>query len=169
MMNPKKRILVLCTGNSCRSQMAEAFLSLMAGDRYESLSAGMDPAERVHPLAVQVMAEIGIDISHQVPKGIDTYLGKQALFALIVVCDRAQMSCPRIWPNLPRENRFFLPFEDPAVVSGSDEERLAAFRRVRDEIHSTLVEWVDAMEAKSEGDPIGPGEKIQRPSAKQAV
>ncbi len=148
MATPKKRVLFLCTGNSCRSQMAEALLSEIAGDRFESLSAGLKPQPSVHPMAVQVMAEVGIDISHQVPKGVEEYLGKHAVFALIVVCDRAQKTCPRVWPGLPQENRYFMPFDDPAAVTGAEDEQLAAFRRVRDEIRSALVDWVDTVEER---------------------
>lgn len=147
MTKSKEKVLFMCTGNSCRSQMAEAFLAQIAGDRFEALSAGLAPQANVHPLAIQVMAELGIDISHKVPKGVDAYLGRQALFALIVVCDKAQQTCPRIWPILPLENRYYLPFDDPAHVTGSEEERLAAFRRVRDEIRLRLVDWVESVDA----------------------
>ncbi len=145
-MLKKKNVLFLCTGNSCRSQIAEGLLRHLAGESFESLSAGLEPAHAVHPLALRVMAEIGIDISNQVPKGVDCYLGKTMIHYLIVVCDKAQKSCPRVWPGLPDEKRYFWPLMDPAAISGTMEEHLAAFRAVRDELRETLVSWVQEVE-----------------------
>ena len=139
MLTNKPLVLILCTGNSCRSQMAEAFLRRYAGDRYEVASAGTQPAANVHPLAVEVMSEAGIDISAQRPKDISSFLGKQPVRHLITVCDRASNSCPRIWPGtFTREH---LPFEDPAEFAGSEEEKLIGFRRVRDEIEEAMKHW----------------------------
>ena len=101
-MQKKQNVLFLCTGNSCRSQMAEGLLRHLAGERFEALSAGLEPGKEVHPLAIQVMAEIGIDISSQQPKAVDVYLGKTMIHYLIIVCNKAQSTCPRIWPGLPR-------------------------------------------------------------------
>jgi len=138
-MTNKPLVLILCTGNSCRSQMAEAFLRQYAGDRYEVASAGTQPQPMVHPLAVKVMSEVGIDISKQRPKDISGFLGKQPVRYLITVCDRASNSCPRIWPGtFTREH---LPFEDPAEFTGSQEEKLVEFRRVRDEIEAAMKIW----------------------------
>ncbi len=142
-MDKKQKVLFLCTGNSARSQIAEGFLRELAGDRFESLSAGMEAKDRVHPMAVQVMQEAGIDISDQHPKGLEEYLGKEFIHYLIVVCNKANETCPRIWPGLmSRENRFYWPFEDPASASGTEEEQLDYFRRVRDEIREKLAEWI---------------------------
>lgn len=142
-MDKKQKVLFLCTGNSARSQMAEGFLRDMAGDRFEPLSAGMEARNEIHPMAVQVMQEVNIDISGQHPKGLEEYLGKTFIHYLIVVCSKANETCPRIWPGLlSEENRFYWPFDDPAEATGTDEEKLDVFRRVRDEIREKLVEWI---------------------------
>jgi arsenate reductase len=141
-MSAKENVLILCTGNSCRSQMAEGLLRELAGDRFQVLSAGMEPAPEVHPLAVRVMAEIGIDISKQRPKNLSEYLGRTRLRWLIIVCDKASRSCPRVWPMLSEQARLDWPFDDPAEAAGSEEEKLAVFRRVRDEIKAKLEAWL---------------------------
>ena len=142
-MDKKQKVLFLCTGNSARSQMAEGFLRSMAGDRFEPLSAGMEAKDRVHPMAVQVMREAGIDISNQRPEGLEEYLGKAFIHHLIVVCNKANETCPRVWPGLLSEdNRFYWPFDDPASATGAGEKQLDYFRRVRDEIREKLAEWV---------------------------
>src|SRR5688572_30302526 len=94
----KPVVLVLCTGNSCRSQMAEGFLRKYHGDKYEVGSAGTDPKPEVHPLAVRVMAEAGIDISRQRPKSLTDYLGHAPVRYVLIVCDKANDTCPRTWP-----------------------------------------------------------------------
>ena len=141
-MDRKFKVLFLCTGNSCRSQMAEGILRQMAGDRFEGLSAGLDPKEEVHPLAIKVMKEVGIDISGQKPKSVSTYLGKESIFYIIVVCNKAQQSCPRIWPGLGDKNRYCWPFDDPADATGTEDEKLEVFRRVRNEIKEKLNDWI---------------------------
>jgi arsenate reductase len=123
--------------------MAEGFLRKLAGERFESCSAGLDPKKKVHPLAVKAMDEIGIDISSQKPKSVSAYLGKETIFYIIVVCEKAQQSCPRIWPGLGAGNRYYWPFEDPANAEGTDEKKMEAFRRVRDGIKAKLIEWID--------------------------
>jgi arsenate reductase (thioredoxin) len=135
----KPMVLILCTGNSCRSQMAEAFLRLYAGDRYDVQSAGTDPKPSVHPLAVRVMNEIGIDISSQRPKSIEEFLGRAPVRHLIIVCDKANGTCPRIWPGT--YTRTFLPFDDPAELEGTHEQMLAEFRRVRDSMGESVKTW----------------------------
>jgi arsenate reductase len=135
----KQSILVLCTGNSCRSQMAEGFLRKYKGDRYDVHSAGTEPKDRVHPLAVRVMREVGVDISAHRPKDVGEFLGKLALAHLLIVCDNANASCPRVWPG--SLSRTFMPFDDPAHATGSDDQVLAVFRRVRDEIDAAMKEW----------------------------
>ena len=141
-MSKKQTVLFLCTGNTARSQMAAGLLRRLAGDRFEPLSAGMEPKSEIHPLAVKAMDEIGIDIRNQHPKGIEQFLGKTFISHLIVVCEKAQQTCPRIWPGLQDENRHDWPFDDPARAEGSEAERLAVFRRVRDEIKTKLEAWL---------------------------
>ena len=133
------RVLFLCTGNSARSQMAEAFLRHLAGDRFEAHSAGLQP-KGVNPFTVQVMSEAGIDISNQTSKGVDVYLGKQLMHILITVCDHAEKNCPTSWPGITQ--RLHWSFEDPAAFEGSDEEKIAKFREVRDQIEQRIRAWL---------------------------
>ncbi len=139
-MGTKPTVLFLCTGNSCRSQMAEGFLQSLAGDRYEAISAGTEPAESVHPIAVEVMREKGIDISGQIPIDVGNYLGKVHVGYLIVVCDAANDRCPRVFPGMV--NRMFWPFEDPAKFVGNREATLERFRAVRDQIEARISQWL---------------------------
>jgi len=136
----KINFLFLCTANSARSQMAEALLRKHAGDRYEALSAGME-ATSVHPLAVRVMNEIGIDISGQRSKNVKEYLGKIPLGHVIFVCAKAEKNCPYLYPPLIPES---WPFEDPAAATGTDEERMSKFREVRDQIEARIKTWLAA-------------------------
>jgi arsenate reductase len=138
-MSSKPTVLILCTGNSARSQMAEALLRKYQGETYNVASAGTEPKSQVHPLAIRVMNEIGIDISDQKPKNLTDFLGKANVVHLLIVCDRANSSCPRIWPGT--YSRTYLPFDDPAHVEGTFEEQLAVFRRVRDEIAEAMKIW----------------------------
>jgi arsenate reductase (thioredoxin) len=140
----KQVLLVLCTGNTCRSQMAAALLRAHHGDQYEVHSAGMEPRNEVHPLAVRAMAEIGFDISREVPKSVREFLGRVPVRHLLIVCNKANASCPRIWPGA--YTRDYLPFDDPAEAQGSEEERLAVFRRVRDEIGAAMKLWQPGVE-----------------------
>lgn len=119
--------------------MAEGFLRKYKGDRYDVHSAGTEPKDRVHPLAVRVMREVGVDISAHRPKDVGEFLGKLALAHLLIVCDNANASCPRVWPG--SLSRTFMPFDDPAHATGSDDQVLAVFRRVRDEIDAAMKEW----------------------------
>lgn len=123
-------VLVLCTGNSCRSHLAEGILRAAARGRFRVASAGSQPAGYVHPLAVRAMAEIGLDISDHRSKHLDEFLG-QPVETVITVCGRADQACPT-FPG--QVNRHHWPFDDPAHATGSDEEKMAVFRRVRDEI-----------------------------------
>ncbi len=132
-MTTKKRILVLCTGNSARSQMAEGLLRHDAGDRFHVESAGTKPS-RVRPEAIAVMKELGIDISGQRSKSVDEFRD-QSFDYVLTVCDNANESCP-IYPG--HANRLHHSFEDPAAVDGSEEQRLLAFRVVRDQIRQYL-------------------------------
>ncbi len=135
----KQRVLFLCTGNSARSQMAEAFLRKYAGNTLEAHSAGLEP-KGVNPLTVQVMHEVGVDISRQTSKGIETYLGKMLFQYLVTVCDDADKNCPTIWPGV--NIRLHWSFEDPARFEGTEAEKLAKFREVRDQIEKKVKEWV---------------------------
>ena len=127
---PKPTILILCTGNSCRSHMAEGFLRAAAGEIVNVQSAGSKPAGYVHPLAIKVMAEAGIDISGHRSKHLNEFLN-QPVHTVITVCDNADQACP-IFPG--QVNRHHWPFVDPARATGSAEEILACFRQVRDEM-----------------------------------
>ncbi|MCA9056173.1 MAG: arsenate reductase ArsC [Planctomycetaceae bacterium] len=137
----KTHVLFLCTGNSCRSQMAEGLLRVLAGDRCESLSAGARPSGYVHPLAVAVMAELGIDISKQRSKSIQEFLPPSGVtpHLIISVCSNADRDCP-VFPAVVE--RLAMPFDDPAHATGSDAEQREEFRRVRDEIRTALEQFV---------------------------
>jgi arsenate reductase len=140
-MESKPNVLFLCTGNSCRSQMAEGFLRQLGGDRFTAHSAGTNPAERIHPLAVQVMAEKGIDISHHEPKNVSQYLGRLPVRHLIIVCDGANEKCPRLFPGMM--NRMLWPFDDPAAFEGSPTATTKKFRNVRDKIEARIIDWLE--------------------------
>jgi arsenate reductase (thioredoxin) len=124
--------------------MAEGFLRHLASERFEVHSAGTDPAPQVHPLAVQAMDEIGIDIRGQRPKGVKEYLGRMPIRHLIIVCDGADESCPRIFPGVLQ--RLFWPFADPARFEGEPAEVLAGFRRVRDQIRQQVESWLATLD-----------------------
>jgi len=125
----KPKVLFLCTGNSARSQMAEGYLRHVASDAFEPLSAGTEP-KGLNPLAVEAMREIGIDISQQASKDVRSFLG-QAIPYVITVCDNAKQRCP-IFPRTYKSLHWSL--DDPAERAGSHDEKMAVFRRVRDEI-----------------------------------
>lgn len=130
----KKKILVLCTGNSCRSQMAEGYLRHLAGDRFEVTSAGLEPSV-VNPRAIQVMQEDGVDISGHTSKDVEQFIGQQFDY-IITVCDNARERCP-FFPG--QAERIHWSFEDPAAAKGTEEEILAVFRRVRDQIKDRIT------------------------------
>lgn len=123
-------ILVLCTGNSCRSHMAEGILRAASKNRFRVASAGSQPAGFVHPLAIKALAEIGIDIAGHTSKHMNDFL-KDQVETVITVCGRADQACP-MFPG--QVNRYHWGFDDPAHAVGSDEEKMAVFRQVRDEI-----------------------------------
>ena len=137
-MPAKKRVLILCTGNSARSQMAEGLLRHDAGDRFEVESAGTKPSH-VRPEAIAVMKELGIDISGHRSKSVDEFTGQQ-FDCVLTVCDNAKESCP-IFPG--ETIRIHHRFEDPAETKGTDQERLAVFRRVRDEMRTYLRDFTN--------------------------
>jgi arsenate reductase len=132
-----KRVLILCTGNSARSQMAEGFLrSFDPG--LEVLSAGTNPAAKVNPFAIKVMKEVGIDLSNRKPKDVRDYLD-QSFDYVITVCDNAKETCPVFLGQV--RHRLHLGFEDPAEATGTDDEVTAVFRRIRDEIKKTFRQF----------------------------
>ncbi|MFO7524679.1 MAG: arsenate reductase ArsC [Ignavibacteriaceae bacterium] len=130
-----KKILILCTGNSCRSQMAEGFLTSF-DKNLEVFSAGTKPAERVNPFAVKAMKEIGIDISNGIAEDVDKYL-PQSFDYVITVCDNAKETCPVFMGDV--KHRLHIGFDDPADAVGTEEEVMPVYRRVRDEIKSENV------------------------------
>lgn len=136
----KRRVLILCTGNSARSQMSAGFLQSL-DPRLEVHSAGTNPAPRVNPFAVRAMQEIGIDISAAYPKKVDQFLGQNFDF-VITVCDDADRSCPNFRGKVGK--RTHIGFPDPAKAKGTDEEILAAFRQVRDDIRKRFHEYFDS-------------------------
>ena len=144
-MDWRNNVLILCTQNSARSQMAEGILRKYVGDRFNIYSAGLNP-DRIHPMVEPVMREIGIDISGQRSKGVELYLGRLTAHYLIIVCQNVERHCPKIFPG-PGE-RLYWPFDDPAAVEGTEEEQLAVFRRVRDEIAARLRAWLDELDEK---------------------
>ena len=130
----KPTILILCTGNSCRSHLAEGILQKALGDDYDVRSAGSKPAGYVHPLAIRVMQEVGIDISDHRSKHLEEFL-KQPVETVITVCGNAHQTFP-MFPG--QVNRYHWGFDDPAHATGTEEEKLAVFRRVRDEIRKVF-------------------------------
>ncbi len=136
---PRKRVLILCTGNSCRSQMAEGFINALLGDTWSAFSAGTAPSDRVHPLAVRAMAEVGIDISRQEPEPVERHLDRH-WDLVITVCDAARESCP-VFPG-PVE-QIHVSFPDPARATGTEEQRMVVFRKVRDAIRERLLPEVE--------------------------
>jgi arsenate reductase len=137
-----QRVLFLCTGNSARSQMAEAILRKYGGDHFEAYSAGLKP-KGIHPLTIQVMKEKGYDLSSQYSKGVGEYLGKLLVQTLITMCDDAGKNCPTVWPGV--NQRMHWHFEDPAKFEGSEEHKLAKFREVRDLIEQRIIAWLDTL------------------------
>ena len=131
---PMPAILVLCTGNSCRSHLAEGILREKLGNTFRIESAGSRPAGYVHPLAIRVMQEIGIDLSANRSKHLDEFLNED-IETVITVCGNADQACP-LFPG--QVNRHHFPFDDPAHATGTEEEQLAVFRRVRDEISAVF-------------------------------
>ncbi len=142
------RVLFLCTKNSARSQLAEALLRKHAGGSFEAYSAGIDPGE-VNPLTVRVLNEVGIDASGLWAKSVELFRGKMHFDYVITVCSNAEERCP-IFPAATA--RLHWPIDDPAAVTGSEEERLAAFRAARDQIEQRILAWVATLEPEhSEG------------------
>lgn len=134
-----KRILILCTGNSCRSQMAEGFLKSFDKE-LEVYSAGTKPADKVNPRAIQVMKEIGVDISNGIPEDVNKYIN-QSFDYVITVCDNAKETCPVFIGKVGKQ--LHIGFEDPAEATGTEEEILSVFRKVRDEIKKDFEHFLN--------------------------
>ena len=132
-------ILILCTGNSCRSHLAEGLLRAAVGDQFRVASAGSKPAGYVHPLAIKAMSEIGLDISAHQSKHMNDFLSED-VETVITVCGNADQACPMFPGQL---NRHHWPFDDPAHATGTEDEQLAVFRRVRDEIKAVFGAYAD--------------------------
>jgi len=141
------KILILCTGNSCRSQMAEAFLKSF-DDSIEVHSAGTEPAEQVHPLAIKAMSEKGIDISKNKPKIVDQFLNDSFNF-VITVCGGANENCPTFMGKV--DNRWHIGFDDPADAIGTEEEQMVEFRRIREEIAEAFEGFYKSQIRKNDG------------------
>jgi arsenate reductase len=139
MIMSKTKVLFLCTGNSARSQMAEAFLRQYAGDQFEAYSAGLE-AKGINPYTERVMREIGLDISGQYSKHVREYIGKMHFGYLITVCADAEAKCPTTFPGIGR--RLHWGFEDPAAFVGSEKDTLQKFREVRHQIAQRIRAWL---------------------------
>lgn len=134
----KPKVIFLCTGNSARSQMAETFLKKHAGEHFEVYSAGFEP-QGINPFTIKVMEELGYDLKDQYSKELKEFLGKVHFGIVITVCEKAEKTCPII-PGV--RTRLFWSFEDPAVFEGTEQEKLAKFRQVRDLIHQRIQLWL---------------------------
>ena len=141
----KAKVLFLCTGNSARSQMAEAFLKKHGGDQYEAYSAGTEP-RGIHPYTGRVMEEVGVSLSGQYSKHVKEYMGKMHVAYELTLCDEAEKSCPTIFPGIGQ--RLHWSFEDPVAFVGSEDEKLAKFREVRDRIERQIKEWLIEQQEK---------------------
>ncbi|MBX3084721.1 MAG: arsenate reductase ArsC [Anaerolineae bacterium] len=142
MSDPKPRVLFLCTGNTARSQMAEALLRYHAGDHIEAHSAGLEPSV-LNPLTVKVLAELGIDTSAQYSKSIKVYLGKMSFLYMVTVCAQAEAQCPSVFPGVIYREHW--DFEDPAKAEGSEDQKLAKFRDIRDQIDQKIRAWLPTL------------------------
>lgn len=136
----KTKVLFLCSANSARSQMAEAFLKRLGGECFEVHSAGLVPGPAIHPLAVQVMNEVGLDLKDASPKQLKQFFGKLHPDFVIFVCERAEENCPFLWPMARLALSW--PFENPAAIEGPLDDQLAKFRQVRDQIERKIQDWL---------------------------
>jgi arsenate reductase len=143
-MTGKIHVLFLCTGNSCRSQLAEALLRHHRGELFEAASGGTDPRP-IHPLTLRVLEEKGISTAGLHSKNSAEFLGQRHFGFVIIVCDHAARTCPTSWPEVEPLHMFF---DDPAAFVGTDEEKLGKFREVRDQIKEQVLAWADATVAR---------------------
>lgn len=138
----KQQVLFLCTGNSARSQMGEALLRHHADDRFDVYSAGLEP-KGINPYTIRVMDEIGIDIRNQTSDSVQKYMGKMYFNYAITVCSDADKQCPHaLWS---RGIKLHWPFDDPASAEGTDEQILAKFREIRDQIDAQVQQWIESI------------------------
>ena len=135
----KAKVLFLCTGNSARSQMAEAFLRRYGGDEFEAYSAGFEP-KGINPYTNRVMEEVGISLSGQYSKHVKEYMGKMHFAYLIILCHEAEENCPTTFPGIGQ--RLHWSFEDPSAFVGPDDEKMAKFRKVRNQIDQRVKAWL---------------------------
>ena len=136
----KQKLLFLCTGNSARSQMGEAFLRAYAGDHFDVFSAGLEPKDDIHPLVRTVMNEIGLTMDGQYSKSVNEYLGKVIFTYTVTVCGGAEEQCPRVFLSMGQH--LFWPFEDPAALIGPEAETLPKVRAIRDQIAEKVQGWL---------------------------
>jgi arsenate reductase len=136
----KPKFLFLCTGNSARSQMGEAFLRAYAGEHFDVYSAGLEPKGEILPVVRAVMAEIGLDLDGQYSKSVNEYLGKFNFAYTVTVCGGAEEKCPRVFLSMGKH--LFWPFEDPAALIGSEEEILPKVREIRDGMSEKIQSWL---------------------------
>ncbi len=137
----KPKVLFLCTGNSARSQIAEAFLRAYAGEHFGAYSAGLEPKGYILPEVLAVMKERGLDMGSQRSKSVKEYLGQMHFAYVITVCGHAEDKCPTVFLNMGQ--REFWPFDDPAKFTGSDSERLEVVRTIRDQIDQRVRKWLE--------------------------
>ncbi len=137
-----QRVLILCTGNSCRSQMAEALWEKLTAGKWEARSAGSKPAGYVHPLAIDAMKELDVDLSNATSKSLERFL-EDPFDLVVTVCDNAKEACP-VFPGATRVLHW--PFDDPADATGNHEQKMACFRRVRDEIEAKISAYLQTNE-----------------------
>ena len=142
----KAKVLFLCTGNSARSQMAEAFLRAYAGDYFEVHSAGLEPKGYIQPEVLIVMNERGLDMEGQSPKSVREYLGKTVFSYTITVCGNAEENCPAVFLSMGKHEHW--PFDDPGKFQGSEVEKLQFTRQVRDQIEDRLLQWLEEQEIR---------------------
>jgi arsenate reductase len=136
----KPKFLFLCTGNSARSQMGEAFLRAYAGDHFEVFSAGLEPKGEILPVVRTVMSEIGLSMEGQSSKSVNEYLGKMTFAYTVTVCGGAEEQCPRVFLSMGKH--LFWPFEDPAAIVGTQDEVLAKVRVIRDQMAEKVQTWL---------------------------
>src|SRR4030042_3324427 len=141
----KIKVLFICTGNSARSQMAEAFLRKFVGDQFEAYSAGIEPRD-IHPYTARVMEEVGISLSGHSSKHIKEYMGRIHFAYVIILCEEAEKQCPTTFPGITQ--RLHWSFEDPFTFSGSDEEKAKKFREVRDQIEERVKSWLSEKQSE---------------------
>lgn len=136
----KPRFLFLCTGNSARSQMGEAFLRAYAGEHFDVFSAGLEPKGEILPIIQTVMSEVGLSLENQHSKSVNEYLGKMTFAYTVTVCGGAEEKCPRVFLSMGKH--LFWPFEDPAALTGTQEEILAGARTIRDQMDRKIRDWL---------------------------